>query len=258
MFTQKFYKNRDIAIKNNPKYMNKYFGNAPKNVLSEEKEIPKYYTFDERGHIMVVTTSKDSDNISPEVSKTFQKVIVFFAAWTAALSKKGKTLFDYDAVKSIITNSGFFIDTGMEKRSFHSESTSASLDTTIIQDVLGNGITGGGIAIAKRVLATIGNTINVSFDKKETEKEICHLLFICESLMGMPIVSISLFHTKLSQYSWVSKTNCSQVSRNAIDFKFDSDDFLFADPDYIDKFTKDFEGSPEFDQLIDKLAGYIK
>lgn len=258
MFTKNFYKNRDNAIKNNPKYQNKYLANAQKKTVLGDTELSKYYTFDERGHIMVVTTSKDSDNISPDVQKTFQKVIVFFAAWTAALSKKGKTLFDYDAVKSIITNSGFFIDTGMEKRSFHSESTSASLDTTIIQDVLGNGITGGGIAIAKRVLATIGNTIQVSFDAKKTDKEICHLLFVCESLMGMPIVSISLFHTKLSQYSWVSKTNCSQVSRNTIDFKFDADDFLFADPDYIDKFTRDFEGSPEFDQLIDKLAGYIK
>ena len=53
----------------------------------DKHSIDKYYTFDEKGHIMVVTTSHDTDNIAPAVRETFQKVIVFFGAWTAALAK---------------------------------------------------------------------------------------------------------------------------------------------------------------------------
>ena len=33
----------------------------------DEHSIDKYYTFDEKGHIMVVTTSHDTDNIAPAV-----------------------------------------------------------------------------------------------------------------------------------------------------------------------------------------------
>jgi hypothetical protein len=255
MFTPSFYERRDEALAKNEKYRRLF---SSRHVLmAGEHEIDKYYTFDEKGHIMVVTTSKDTDNVQPAVAQTFQKVIVFFGAWTAALARANKTLFDYEAVKAMITKSGFFVDMGMEQRSYKSESTSVSLDTSIIHGILGTGITGGGMAIARRMLANIGTEIKFSHNKEDTKKEISHLLFICESLMGLPIVSISLYHTKLEQHSWVSTTNCSTVSKQTVAFDFEADDFLFVDPQFIENFSNSFEGSKEFDDLIEKLAGYI-
>jgi hypothetical protein len=256
MFTPSFYARRDQAMAESNKY--RQLLGSRQALMAGETEIDKYYTFDEKGHIMVVTTSKDTDNVQPAVAQTFQKVIVFFGAWTAALARAGKTLFDYEAVTSMITKSGFFVSMGTEKRSYRSESTSVALDTSIIQGILGAGITGGGMAIAKRMLANIGTTISASYSKEDTKKEISHLLFICESLMGFPIVSISLYHTKLEQHSWVSTTNCSKVSKQTVAFDFEADDYLFVDPQFIDQFSNSFEGSKEFDDLIEKLSGYIE
>ena len=220
----------------------------------DEHSIDKYYTFDEKGHIMGVTTSKETNDIAPAVSETFQKVMVFFGAWTAALARKKFSLYDYDAVKQMISSSGLFVSMGSKARSYHSDSTKVSLNTAIIGAVLGPGITGGGMAIAQKALARIGGKISDGFSEQKTDKEIAHLLFICESLMGMPIVTISLYHTKLEQFGWVQKTNCEKVSRQTIDFKFHSDDYLFVDPDYINKFTEDFEKSDSYEKLIDELA----
>ena len=220
----------------------------------DEHSIDKYYTFDEKGHIMGVTTSKETNDIAPAVSETFQKVMVFFGAWTAALARKNCSLYDYDAVKQIISSSGFFVSMGSETRSYHSDSTEVTLNTAIIGAVLGSDITGGGMEIAKKTLAKIGGQISGGFSEQKTDKEIAHLLFICESLMGMPIVTISLYHTKLEQFGWVQKTNCEKVSRQTIDFKFHSDDYLFVDPNYINKFTEDFEKSDSYEKLIDELA----
>ena len=216
--------------------------------------IDRYYTFDEKGHIMGVTTSKETNDIAPAVRETFQKVRVFFGAWAAALARKKFSLYDYDAVKQIISSSGFFVSMGSETRSYHSDSTEVTLNTAIIGAVLGSDITGGGMEIAKKTLAKIGGQISGGFSEQKTDKEIAHLLFICESLMGMPIVTISLYHTKLDQFGWVQKTNCEEVSRQTIDFKFHSDDYLFVDPDYINKFTEDFEKSDSYEKLIDELA----
>lgn len=216
--------------------------------------IDRYYTFDEKGHIMAVTTSKGTDDVTPAVRETFQKVMVFFGAWTAALARKKFSLYDYDAVKQMISSSGFFVSMGSKARSYHSDSTKVSLNTSIIGAVLGPGITGGGMAIAQKALARIGGKINDGFSEQKTDKEIAHLLFICESLMGIPIVTISLYHTKLEQFGWVQKTNCEKVSRQTIDFKFHSDDYLFVDPNYINKFTADFEKSDSYEKLIDELA----
>ncbi|WP_455600145.1 hypothetical protein [Cloacibacillus sp.] len=216
--------------------------------------IGRYHTFDEKGHIMVVTTSNGTDDVAPAVRETFQKVMVFFDAWTAALTRKKFSLYDYDAVKQMISSSGLFVSMGSKARSYHSDSTKVSLNTSIIGAVLGPGITGGGMLIAKKTLAIIGGKISDGFSEQKTDKEIAHLLFICESLMGMPLVTISLYHTKLEQFGWVQKTNCEEVSRQTIDFKFHSDDYLFVDSNYINKFTADFEKSDSYEKLIDELA----
>jgi hypothetical protein len=259
MFTSNYHANLVRAVKQNPAY-GRFYRAAGRIGAADgdpDTELKKFYTFDELGHIMVATTSKDSDNPGPEVQEAFKKVIVFFGAWTATLSRKGKTLFDYDAVKGIIDKSGYFINTQMEKRSFSSSSTSVSLDTTIIQSVLSGGVTGGGLAIAKRTLAAIGTQINASFEQKQTKKEICHLLFVVESLMNIPIVSLSMFHTTMEQMSWVQKTNCSEVAHSSINFSYSGDDFLFVDPSLIDEFSPEFKSTQAYEDLIAKLESCI-
>ena len=219
-------------------------------------EIPKYYAFDEKGHVLFASTS--DGEAGEDVKKVFTKVICFFAGMTKALALKDKTLFVYAAVNEIISNSGVFIALGKEKRTFSSESTSASLNTTIIQNVLGSSITGGGMKIAQNVLAALGGQITASYEKSDTKKEIAHLLFICESIMGIPMVSVSLYHTNLEQHSWVAKTNCSTVSRSTINFNYESDDYMFVDPQFIDKFTPEFQHSEAYDRFIEELAKSIK
>lgn len=219
-------------------------------------EIPKYYAFDEKGHVLFASTS--DGEAGQDVKNVFTKVICFFAGMTKALARKDKTLFDYVAVNEVISNSGVFIALGKEKRTFNSESTSASLNTTIIQNVLGSSITGGGMKIAQNVLASLGGQIAASYEKSDTKKEIAHLLFICESIMGIPMVSVSLYHTNLEQHSWVAKTNCSTVSRSTINFNYESDDYMFVDPQFIDKFTPEFQHSEAYDRFIEELAKSIK
>ncbi|MEG1602610.1 MAG: hypothetical protein RR340_03250, partial [Cloacibacillus sp.] len=163
------------------------------------------------------------------------------------------TLFDYEAIKKIISSCGFFVSMGSEARSYHSDTTQASLNTTIISSLLSSDISGGGMEIAKKTLAVIGGEISSSFSEQKTDKEIAHLLFICESIMGMPIVTISLYHTKLDQFKWVQSTNCEKISHQTIDFNFTADDYLFVDPDYINKFTPDFKKSDEYEKLIEEL-----
>ncbi|EBC1670932.1 hypothetical protein RQ094_003872 [Salmonella enterica] len=218
-------------------------------------EIPKYYAFDEKGHVLFASTSQSE--ASEDVKELFMKVVCFFAGMTAALAQAKKNLFDYEAVNAVISGSGMFVALGKELRTFSSESTSASLNTTIIQNVLGSNITGGGMKIAQNVLASLGGQITASYEKSDTKKEISHVLFICETIMGIPMVSVSLYHTNLEQHSWVVNTNCAAASRSSINFKYESDDFMFADPAFIKKFTPEFERSKEYDEFIERLVKSI-
>lgn len=76
-------------------------------------------------------------------------------------------------------------------------------------------------------------------------------------LIGIPIVTVLLFHTKASQYEWVQKPNCEKVSRQTMQFEFESDDYMFVDPDYINQFTDDFEKSNAYEKFIESLASSL-
>ena len=63
-----------------------------KALVTEDGEIEKYYTLNQTGNLMISSTVKNENEISKDVKEVFQKVIVFFSAWTVALSQKGKSL----------------------------------------------------------------------------------------------------------------------------------------------------------------------
>jgi len=221
-------------------------------------EIKKYYTLNETVNIVISSTAKDEADISVDVKKVFQKVIVFFGAWTAALAKKGTTLYDADAITSIIEKSGFFVRIHQEDRTFDYNSAMGQLDTAIIGSVLsGLSAMGGALKIAQTVVGSMGTELKASITNNENTKKVGHLLFICENLMGMPIVSVSLLNTTAHQSETVTQSNCHTTVQEKLNMTYRQDSFLFVDPTYIDQFTNEFESDPNYQALIDKLAGYI-
>lgn len=225
----------------------------------DDSEIKKYYTLNETGNIMISSTVKDSKDISEDVQNAFKKVIVFFTAWTAALSKKEKTLYDAEAITNIIEQSGFFVRVHKEERTFNYISASGTLNTAIIGSVLsGFSAMGGALKIAQTVVGSMGAQLAVSASHGESTKKIGHLLFICENLMGMPIVNVVLLNTTAKESETVTKSNChSSVNKN-MSMTYRQDAFLFADPTYINQFSDEFKTNPDFEKLIDQLASYIK
>lgn len=104
-------KNRDDAVLATP---SGGMGDEP----PDGGEITKYFTFNQTGNVMVSSTVAEEEKLDPDVKKAFKKAIVFFGAAAAALSKKGKTLYDYDALDQVITSLGIFSALHREDRSF--------------------------------------------------------------------------------------------------------------------------------------------
>lgn len=226
--------------------------------------LAKYYTFDATGHIMVASTSPEERRLDPDSKHLFHKASVFFAAMTAALNKKDKTLYDYDAIHDIIANSGLFVEVHREDRTFDYADTSVTIDTAIVTSVLGAMVPGVGTAagaldIAKVVLGHMGEQIKASAEVQKATKKVGHLLFVVENLMGMPMVSASLFNIDQEQGKIATKSNCHSTSTQTFSFKYHQDTYMFVDPEYIAKFAgKLGKKSPEYKALIDKLSGWIK
>lgn len=265
MFTEKSKSALKEFITADEKYLSYLSQKAPKESLlrasisDEDGEIKKYYTLNNSGNIMISSTVENEANISADVKSVFQKVIVFFGAWTSALNKAGKTLYDADAITSMIEGSGYFVRVHQEERTFNYTSAQGTLNTAIIGSILsGFSAMGSALKIAQNVVGAMGNEISISLSRGENTKKIGHLLFICENLMGMPIINVALLNTTARESETVSKSNCHTTVQKTMAMTYRQDLFLFVDPTYINKFSQDFETNPDYDALIEKLVSYIK
>ncbi len=132
------------------------------------------------------------------------------------------------------------------------------LNTAIIEDILsGYGSMGSALKIAQLAVGSTGHTLTVAAEKGESGKKIGHLLFICEDLMGMPLVTLQLIHTTVKESQEVTKSNCHKTSKKSLKMTYHLSTYMFIDPNYIEKFGDDFKLTPEYEELIEELAGYI-
>jgi len=223
-------------------------------------EIQKYYTLNQTGNIMVSSTVSNEKDLSDDVKALFQKTIVFFGAWAAALEQKKKSLYDYEAIATMINKSGFFVRVHEEDRTFESGSTSLTLDTAILGSVLSGVASMGGttaLSIAQTVIGSMGSQLKLAASSKQETKKIAHLLFVCENLMGMPILNVLLFNTSAKQSETVTSSNCHKTVSTKVSMAYHQDTFMFVDPTYIDKFSTAFQSNPDYDALIKRLADYL-
>ena len=115
-------------------------------------EVKKGFVFNETGNIMMATTDLQNQEIDDSVKQDFQEVSVFFAAMTKALEKAANenmkgvdkdgnsfnySLYDYEAMKKIIDNSGCFIQVNEEDVNFASESFGVTFSKELLEAVLG-------------------------------------------------------------------------------------------------------------------------
>jgi hypothetical protein len=235
---------------------------APTGVLTAEApegEIQKYYTFNQTGNVMISSTEADGGALDPAVKELFKKASVFLQTMTAALTKKGKTLYDYDAYDDIISGSGLFVAMHEEDRTFDYASTELTLNTAIISAVLGSvSPTGGALRIAQKVVESLGGQLRIASKDVKASKKIAHMLLVCENLMGMPLANISLFYVDSKEAQSVSQSNCHGYVSTRVSFKYHQKDYMFVDPDYINKYSKEFVRNPDQEKLIDEFVALIK
>ena len=235
---------------------------SEENVPKENTAIPKYYTFNETGNIMIATTFKDSGAINSAAMDMFEEVAVFFAAMTKAMQDKKKDLYDYDALHAIVTHSGMFIDVDQEDYTYKQISTSMSFNTQFISAVLGIAATdGAAIVFAQKLLQTLGKQVDISVRAGKSEDKVGHLLFVCEYLMGLPLVSAQLFEidTKTAHAAFKAGPCASGKSYNQA-IKFNKATYMFVLPKFLRQYSADLASvgtDADFGQLVSELEEAI-
>jgi hypothetical protein len=224
------------------------------------------FRLDVTGHVMVAATKDQTGNESQAVQDLFAQCGVLLGAVTAALAKKQKTLYDYDALRQILMGSGDFVTLGISDRTFHSSDANLTLDVAVIAEVMSSFVGVDALVaaptvmnIAKKVVGNVGAQLTASASDQSGSKKVGHLMFFCQNLMGAPMVSISCFYSSYKESMTNIKTPCASIKSNTVDFAYHQEDYMFISPAAIAKYGPQFTADrTAYDKLITTLADLIK
>lgn len=169
-------------------------------------EIPKYYIFNETGNILLCATEDSLKEFESGVKESFVDVSVFFAAMTKALSSvinentgRPYSIYNYDAVRSMLSASGMFVEVNVERKVFSSEKIGESIGRDFLKSVIGkkdipdNGLNffnsmsnGARFQMGEDKNGNYSIDINDYQTAKSKRVRGGSLFFVCELLLGMP------------------------------------------------------------------------
>ncbi len=165
----------------------------------------KHYVFNETGNIMLCATADSIQNFDEDIKNSFIDVSVFFTAMTKAIhstinpvTKKPFSIFNYQAVKNILNQSGMFIETNVEEGIFYSKGVGAPMGKAFIQTILNRDFSESQLPFSKGMFNGMGHQKVTSEEWKtmgEVEQKLCrsgNIFFVGELLLGLPQTSAIL------------------------------------------------------------------
>ena len=140
-----------------------------------------------------------------ELKTAFVDISVFFAAMTKALAstenpitKRPYTLFNYQAVKNVLADSGLFVETNVEQGTFSHEGVGRSLTKAWLQQVLNRDFDDHPLAFSKAMFNGMRYQHAEPSQQQaldEQQKQLCRggsIFLIGELLLGVPQTSAVL------------------------------------------------------------------
>lgn len=237
----------------------------------------KRYVFNETGNIMLATTDDQTDNIQQSVRDVFAEVSVFFGAMTKAISQtvnpNGKpdkngnkpyyNLYNYDALEAVIDGSGYFVRVNEEDVSYTTSSWGANFSKELIEAVLGLATGAGALSFATAMVNSMGKEgLNISGQSKSLHSRVGNVIFVCEYLLGMPIVSAIVVTADSKTVSQtVSVGPCFKEQSSSTTMTVHKETFMFVTPSFIKQYAGDLSSvmnDPEYLKLIMELESLVE
>lgn len=186
-------------------WLRNWFGNPEPSGSKVQKAsvyhpLPKYYMFNETGNIMLCTSEKNISGFDEDIKNSFIDVTVFFSAMSKAIhttqnpkTNKPYSIYNYQAVKSILLSSGMFVEVNVEEGTFRSEKVGESMGKEFLQHVLNRNFGDVHLPFSRamfngmRYQQQLARDAKVPFGSNDAMYfRGGSIFFICEILMGIP------------------------------------------------------------------------
>lgn len=234
----------------------------------------KNFVFNETGNVMVASTDSKSDAIQQSVRDVFNEVSVFFAAMTKAISQTRNpkalpnqspyySLYNYDALEAVIDGSGYFVHVNEEDIQYHTESVGVTFSKELFEAILGLASGSGALAFASAMIASMGKEgLNIEYQNGSRTNKVANIVFVCEYLLGMPIISALVVSVDAAQAAMHLKVGpCFSTNKTRTEITAHKDTYMFVTPAFIKQYASDLNAGandPAYMNLIMTLQSLVE
>lgn len=225
-------------------------------------EATKHYIFNETGNIMMASTSDASQPLNDEVQQVFAEVSVFFAGMTRAITTtinphtgENYSLYNHHALERVIGGSGLFVHVTEEDVEYSTKSVGAEFSKELIESLLGLATGAGELGFASAMVASMGKEgLRISGKSTSSESKVGNIVFVCEHLMGMPIISAIVVYADCHKNSTTIQAGpCFKAQSSSTSMTLHKDTYLFVTPSFIHQYSGDLDSvqsDPNYLMLI--------
>lgn len=234
------------------------------------KEGDKYFVFNQTGNILISTTKAPNEDIDEGTRRVFNEVSVFFAALTKSIATtpnpddgyKPYSIYNMEMLERVIAGSGCFIEMTKEQVQYETSSVGVEFSSTLLSALIG--LPGNGaMAFANSLLVGIAKEgCRMAAQQDESSSQVGSIIFVCEMLMGMPLVSaITLSVDAASAKKAFEASPCLKMESVQSKLNIKKETYLFVTPTFIRQYAEDLNsliGNEEYGEFISYLQALIR
>lgn len=193
----------------------------------------------------------------------FGQVSVFFAAMTKAIAMENKSIYDQEALSSVIRESGMFIQVSQSDIQFTSNSFGVTFGNELVQAVMG--MSGDLASIGKSLFSLIRQVgregFEVSGGSTSRSTKVGSIIFVCEYLLGAVSISPMLVYMDAKDASQeLTVGPCLESKASQTSWKISRETYLFVPPVFMKEAgtINEAMSDPEFLKLVSTLTKGLK
>ncbi|MEL6539096.1 MAG: hypothetical protein AAFQ98_27005 [Bacteroidota bacterium] len=235
----------------------------------------KMFAVSATGNLFVASTLNGGEGSDPDLTDSaktaFGQVSIFFAAMTKSIAstknpKTGKpySIYDYEALDSVIRKSGMFIQVGQNDYSFQTDSWGVTLSSELVS-VLMAGFTGDMVTIGRSLAPLVSSFGSEGFklanESSSESSQIGALVFVCEYLLGAVSITPILVYADLQKNHDAFKAGpCFNAEAGSLTYDLHKRQYLFVPPEFTQEAVTINEAmdNDEFKILVSKLTASLR
>ncbi len=196
----------------------------------------RQYVFNKTGNIMITWAGPDGKEMPPSAEKLFNEAAEFYTKMLKKITNtinpvtgKPYSIYNYNAIMEIIDQSDSFVSVNQQDITYKTTLFGTNYSQNLVKTLLGFDLKADDLAFAQGMIVSMGDAgLKIGGSANSEDSKIANIVFVCEYLCGVPLVSAIVVSCDVKLNSQTFKTApCLKEIAMSTTLKMNKETYMF-------------------------------